>query len=350
MLSSMCQYSCADGVPNEWHLAHLLQLAIGGMGLVMTEATHVSAQGRISPYCLGLYSDDCEAGLARVVNNVRAHRDCPIGVQLAHSGRKGASKRPWDGGGPLPPAQAWTTVAPSAIPHQEGWQTPRSLDEAGLARVKMEFVEAAQRAARIGFDVIELHAAHGYLLHEFLSPHSNERDDIYGGSAERRRRYPLEVFEAVRAVWPADKALGMRVSATDYIPGGLTVEDVCDFVAAARDLGCDFVDVSGGGVAAAQQIDLRPGYQVDYATVLKNTVGLPTFTVGLVTSPTQANEIITSGRADGVALARAFLRNPRWVWDAADELGAEVFCPPQYVRGRHGRHIAGLRRPPLEID
>ena len=223
MLSSMCQYSCADGVPNDWHLAHLLQLAIGGMGLVMTEATHVSAQGRISPYCLGLYSDDCEAGLARVVNNVRAHRDCPIGVQLAHSGRKGASKRPWDGGGPLPPAQAWTTVAPSAIPHQEGWQTPRSLDEAGLARVKMEFVEAAQRAARIGFDVIELHAAHGYLLHEFLSPHSNERDDIYGGSAERRRRYPLEVFEAVRAVWPADKALGMRVSATDYIPGGLTV-------------------------------------------------------------------------------------------------------------------------------
>ncbi len=193
--------------------------------------------------------------------------------------------------------------------------------------------------------MVELHAAHGYLLHEFLSPHSNRRADGYGGSVAARRKYPLEVMAAVRAVWPADRVLGVRVSATDYIADGLAVEDVRDFVAAARDLGCDFVDVSGGGVAAAQQIDLKPGYQVDYATTIKNSVGLPTFTVGLITSPGQANEIVTSGRADGVALARAFLRNPRWVWDAADELGAEVFCPPQYARGRAVRHIAGLRRP-----
>ena len=345
MLSSMCQYSSDDGVANDWHLSHLLQLAIGGMGLVITEATHVSANGRITPYCLGLYSDDCEAGLARVVNAVRAHRDCPIGVQLAHAARKGANHRPWEGGGPLPSDQAWPVVAPSAIAHDDGWQRPKALDADGMARVKAEFVEAAERALRIGFDVVELHAAHGYLLHEFLSPHSNRRDDSYGGSVEARRKYPLEVMAAVRAVWPADRVLGVRVSATDYIADGLAVEDVRDFVAAARDLGCDFVDVSGGGVAAAQQIELKPGYQVDYATTIKNSVGLQTFTVGLITSPVQANEIVTSGRADGVALARAFLRNPRWVWDAADELGAEVFCPPQYERGRHPRLIAGLQRP-----
>jgi 2,4-dienoyl-CoA reductase-like NADH-dependent reductase (Old Yellow Enzyme family) len=350
MLSPMCQYSSDDGVANDWHLAHLLQMAMGGMGLIMTEATHVSAPGRISPHCLGLYSDACETGLARVVSAIRAHRECPIGVQLAHAGRKGANQRPWDGGGALPADQTWLIVAPSALAHADGWQTPQALDEAGLTRIKEEFVESARRAARIGFDVVEVHAAHGYLLHEFLSPHSNRREDNYGGSAEARRRYPLEVLEAVRAVWPADKALGVRVSATDYIPDGLSVEDVCDFVAAARDLGCDFVDVSGGGVAAVQQIDLAPGYQVDYATTIKRAVGLPTFTVGLITNPTQANDIITSGRADGIALARAFLRNPRWVWDAADELGAEVFCPPQYVRGRHPRHIAGLARPPLDTE
>ena len=347
MLSPMCQYSAQDGVPDDWHLAHLLQLAIGGMGLVMTEATHVSRQGRISPHCLGLYSDTCETSLTRIIRAIRHQRDCPIGIQLAHAGRKGASHRPWDGGGPLPPQQTWQTVAPSAIPHDAGWQTPQALDTHGLAAVKNEFVTATQRADRIGFDVIELHAAHGYLLHEFLSPHANQRTDEYGGTAEARRRYPLEVFDAVRHVWPSTKALGLRVSATDYIPSGITTQEVIEFVAAARDRGYDFVDVSGGGVAAEQQIDLRPGYQVDYATELKTTVGLPTFTVGLVTSPTQANEIITSGRADGVALARAFLRNPRWVWDAADELGADVYCPPQYERGRSPRFIAGVARPPL---
>ncbi len=350
MLSPMCQYSANDGAANDWHLAHLLQLAMGGMGLVMTEATHVSAQGRISPHCLGLYSDECEAGLARVVGAIRTHRDCPIGIQLAHAGRKGSNRRPWEGGGPLPPDEAWPIVGPSAIPHDDGWHTPEALDDAGLARVKDEIVAAARRAVRIGFDVLEVHSAHGYLLHEFLSPHSNRRDDRYGGSAEARRKYPLEVFEGVRAVWPTDRALGIRVSATDYIPDGLPIEDVCDYVAAVRDRGCDFVDVSGGGVAAAQQIDLKPGYQVEYATAIRRAVGLPTFTVGLITNPMQANEIITSGRADGIALARAFLRNPRWVWDAADEFGAEVFCPPQYERGRHARHIAGLSRPLVEAE
>jgi 2,4-dienoyl-CoA reductase-like NADH-dependent reductase (Old Yellow Enzyme family) len=339
IVSPMCQYSAVDGTGDDWLIAHLGALAVSGPGLVLTEATHVSAVGRITPRCLGLYSDDNERILARVVKFFRERGGCPIGVQLAHAGRKASTAVPWEGGKPLTPEQGgWATVGPSAIPFDTGWHTPTALDEAGLKLVKQQFVDSTKRAARIGFDVVELHGAHGYLMSEFLSAHANTRTDGYGGSLEKRMRYPLEIFEAVRGVWPADRALGVRISATEYADGGWSLDDAAAFVNELKRLGCDFVDVSGGGVVAHQKIPLGPGYQVGFAEHIKRATGMPTMAVGMITEPRQAETIVASGQADMVALARAFLRNPRWVWDAADALGVAAgerpFVPPQYLRGR----------------
>jgi NADPH2 dehydrogenase len=334
VVSPMCQYSAVDGSANDWHLGHHAALAVSGAGLVFVEATHVSAAGRITPRCLGLYSDDNERALARVIRFYRERGGSPIAIQLAHAGRKASVEVPWLGGKPLPAAEAWPTVGPSAIGFDD-WPAPRALDDAGLKQVKAEFVEATRRAARLGFDLLELHAAHGYLLSEFLSPLANLRSDGYGGSRDKRMRFPLEVVEAVRAVWPAERPLGVRISASEYADGGWTVDDAASFVGELQRLGCDVVDVSGGGVVAHQKIPLGPGYQVAFAAAIRRATGMTTMAVGMITEPHQADAIVASGQADLVALGRAFLRNPRWVWDAADALGgADAFCPPQYLRGR----------------
>jgi len=334
VVSPMCQYSAVDGTATDWHIAHHGALAISGAGLAFTEATHVSAVGRITPRCLGLYSDDNERALARVVAFYRERGGSPLGIQLAHAGRKASVEIPWQGGKPVPAAQGgWSTVGPSPIGFDD-WPAPQALDEAGLKRVKAEFVEATRRAARLGFDLVELHGAHGYLMSEFLSPLANTRTDGYGGSLEKRMRFPLEIFEAVRGVWPADKPLGIRISASEYSDGGWSIDDAIQFVAELKRLGCDFVDVSGGGVVAHQKIPLGPGYQVPFAEKIRRATGMTTMAVGMITDPKQAEAILAAGQADLIALGRAFLRNPRWVWDAADILGGEAFCPPQYLRGR----------------
>jgi 2,4-dienoyl-CoA reductase-like NADH-dependent reductase (Old Yellow Enzyme family) len=334
VVSPMCQYSAVDGTATDWHLGHHAALAVSGAGLVFTEATHVSAAGRITPRCLGLYSDANERALARVVAFYRERGGSPLGIQLAHAGRKASVEVPWQGGKPLGAGEAWPTVAPSAIAFDD-WPAPRALDAAGLKQVKAEFVEATRRAARLGFDVVELHGAHGYLISEFLSPLANTRTDGYGGSRDKRMRFPLEIFEVVRAVWPAERPLGVRISASEYADGGWSVDDAAAFVAELKRLGCDFVDVSGGGVVAHQKIPVGPGYQVAFAEKIRRATGMVTMTVGMITDPRQADAIVASGQADLVALGRAFLRNPRWAWDAADALGgADAFCPPQYLRGR----------------
>ncbi len=334
VVSPMCQYSAADGTANDWHVVHLGGFGLSGPGLVFTEATHVSPEGRITPRCLGLYSDANEAALVPVVRFFREWTHSAIGVQLAHAGRKGSTAPPWEGGGPLRGEQAWQTVAPSAIAYDEGWHVPEALDAAGLQKVRDDFVRAARRADRIGFDVVELHFAHGYLAHQFLSPLSNRRDDRYGGTLENRMRFPLELFAAVRGAWPERKPLGVRISATDYAEGGWAVEDSIALASALRELGCDFVDVSGGGLSPLQRIDARPGYQVDYAEAVRRAAGVATVAVGLITDPVQAEAIVSEGKADLVALARGFLRNPRWTWDAADALDGDAFVPNQYLRGR----------------
>lgn len=335
-LSPMCQYSAVDGLAQDWHFVHLGRFAAAGLGLIMVEATHVSARGRITPACLGLWSEAHRQKLRRIVDFIRGvDPDALIGIQLAHAGRKGSTDLPWRGGKPLAGSAAWATCAPSAAPHADGWPVPEPLDTDGLARIKAEFIASARYAVDAGFDVVELHAAHGYLLHQFLSPVANRRDDGYGGTTERRMRFPLEVVEAVRRVWPADRPLGVRVSATDYLPGeGADVPDAVRFASALKPLGVDFVDVSGGGISPRQQIKTGPGYQVGYAERIRRETGLTTFAVGRITEPHQADAIIRDGRADAVMMARGMLNDPLWCWRAADALGGTVHCPPQYLRGR----------------
>jgi len=333
VVSPMCQYMSDDGSANDWHLMHLGQFAMGAAGLVMTEATHVSAAGRISHRCLGLYSDANEATLRRVVEFCRRHGVVKLGIQLAHSGRKGSVHPPAQGGKPLGPGEnPWVTLAPSALPFGPGWHTPAALTRAGLKEVKQQFVDSTRRAARMGFDLVELHAGHGYLLHEFLSPLSNQRDDEYGGSTQNRIRYPLEVFEAVRAVWPEDRPLGARVSATDWVDGGWTPEETVIFARELKALGCDFVDVTSGQVDPRQQIPFAPGYNVPLAEQVKRESGIPVMAVGMITRPRQAEEIVAGGRADLVVIARAMMDDPRFAWHAARELGAETAYAPNYVR------------------
>ncbi|WP_369719807.1 NADH:flavin oxidoreductase/NADH oxidase [Bradyrhizobium sp. LLZ17] len=335
VVSPMCQYSADDGVANDWHFTHINNLALSGAAMFCIEATHVEAIGRITPGCLGLYSDACEAALKQILTSVRKHSSTAIGMQLAHAGRKASSARPWDGGQQIPVSEGgWQAVAPSALPHKEGEAAPLALDAAGLTRIRDAFVDSATRAMRIGIDAIELHGAHGYLLHQFLSPISNRRTDEYGGSLENRMRFPLEVFDAVRAVVPHDKPVGMRVSSTDWVEGGWDLAQTIAFARALKARGVDWIDASSGGVSPLQKIALGPGYQVQFADAIKRETGLPTIAVGLITDARQAEEIVASGKADMVALARGMLYDPRWGWHAAAELGGQVEAPPQYWRSQ----------------
>lgn len=336
VIAPMCQYSASDGTPGDWHLVHLGQLAESGAGLLIIEATAVSPQGRISPRDLGLYSDANEAGLARVLAAVRALAPIPIAMQIAHAGRKASADVPWEGGGQIAPSApgGWKTEAPSALPFTPAYDPPVALDAAGLARVRDAFAQTAARAARLGIDALEIHAAHGYLLHEFLSPLSNQRTDAYGGSLENRMRFPLEVFASVRAAFPAERPVWVRISASDWVEGGWDVEQSVVFTRALAARGCAAIHVSSGGLSPAQSIPLAPGYQVPFARRIRAETGLPTIAVGLITEAQQAEHILASGDADAIALGRAMLYDPRWPWHAAATLGAQVRVPKQYLRSQ----------------
>lgn len=340
VIAPMCQYSAVDGQMNDWHLIHLGQLAISGAALLTIEATAVLPEGRITWADVGLYDDATEAAMRRTLEGIRRWSDIPVVVQLNHAGRKASTDTPWVGGAQILPDRphGWQTVAPSAIPFQEGQNAPVAFDEAGLRRVKEAFVEAARRALRVGVDGVQLHGAHGYLLHQFLSPLSNQRTDDYGGSLENRMRFPLEVFDAVRAVLPADKILSMRVSATDWVDGGWDLEQTVAFAKALEARGCDAIHVSTGGLHPAQKIPVGPGYQVPFASAVKKAVKMPVVAVGLITEPEHAEAIIANGDADMIALARTILYDPRWPWHAAAHLGGQVRAPKQYLRSQPSRH------------
>lgn len=334
-VSPMCQYSALDGCVNDWHLQHLGSLSLSGAGVLVMEMTAVEPEGRITPACVGLYSDANEAAIERVLATCRRWGNTKLGIQLAHAGRKASVQVPWQGGKPLSADEgAWKTFGPSPIPFDADWPAPAALNAAGLARVRDAFVAATQRADRLGFDLLELHGAHGYLLHSFHSPVSNHRADEYGGSPENRMRFPLEVAAAVRAVWPRDKALGMRITGSDWIEGGLSAADAAVFAQALKDTGFDYVCVSSGGVSSQVRVVVEPGYQVPFAEIVKRDADIAVQSVGMIVDPHQAEGIIAEGRADWVAVARGFLDNPRWTWHAADALGAEIAVPPQYLRSR----------------
>ena len=346
IVAPMCQYSAVDGSATDWHLMHLGQFAVSGVGLILVEATGVSPEGRISPGCLGLWSDENQAALGRVVKFCHDYGNAKMGIQLAHAGRKASTDLPWLGGAPIPAAdpRGWQTLAPSATPYNEAFDMPLALDEAGMGKIVDDFIAATKRADAIGFDVIELHMAHGYLLHQFLSPLSNQRNDEFGGALDGRMRFPLQVFNAVRAAWPQHKALGVRISATDWVDSSSWDEnEASQFTAALKAAGADFIDVSSGGNSPDQQIDVGPGYQTGFAATIKRETGLPTMAVGQITEPRQAEAILRSDQADMIALARGMLYNPRWAWHAAEALNAEAAYAPQYMRTN--RALRGLPIP-----
>jgi 2,4-dienoyl-CoA reductase-like NADH-dependent reductase (Old Yellow Enzyme family) len=339
MVSPMCQYSATEGSPGPWHHMHLGQFAASGVGLLCIEMTNIEAAGRITPYCMGLYSDDNESALRQVVNFCKDIADTPIALQLAHAGRKASSARPWEGRQPILPSDGgWEIVAPSAIALQEDTPVPRELSSTEIADMVNKFADAARRAERIGIDALELHAAHGYLLHQFLSPISNRRTDSYGGSLDNRMRFVLEVFEATRAAWPATKPLGIRLSATDWIESGWDMDQSIVLCKLLKQSGCDWIDVSSGGLAPDQVVPVGPGFQVPLSEQIRQETGMTTIAVGLITEPRQAETILSEGKADMVALARGMLYNPRWVWHAADELGAQIEYPVRYQRCRPSQH------------
>ena len=332
VISPMCQYSATDGLPDHWHLVHLGSRAVGGAALVITEATAVSAQGRISHGDAGLWSDAHVDAWKPIVSFVRSSGSI-AGVQLAHAGRKSSAQRPWEGGGSLAAdQQPWPTVAPSAIPFDAGWHTPQALDEAGIKQVVADFRATAQRALAAGFQLIELHAAHGYLLHQFLSPLSNQRTDEYGGSFENRTRLVREVITAVREVWPAELPLWLRISATDWAEGGWDIEQSVQLAQQVRALGVDLIDVSSGGLVPHVKIPLAPGYQVPFAARIRREAHIATGAVGLITKAEQAEAIIANGDADVVLIARESLRDPYFPRRAAHLLDAQVEAPVQYRR------------------
>jgi 2,4-dienoyl-CoA reductase-like NADH-dependent reductase (Old Yellow Enzyme family) len=336
VIAPMCQYSAENGCTTDWHLIHLGHLALSGAALLTIEATAVVPDGRISPRDLGLWSDENEAALARTLESVRRWSDMPIAIQLAHAGRKGSTKVPWEGGAQIRPDEpdGWQTVAPSPVSFAAGEHPPAALDREGLRRVRDGFARAAARAGRLGLDGVQLHGAHGYLLHQFLSPLSNRRDDEYGGSLENRMRFPLEVFDAVRAALPAGRPVSVRVSGTDWAPGGWDIEQTIAFAKALERRGCSAIHVSSGGLTPAQKIPVGPNYQVPLARAVKAAIGVPVVAVGLITGFEQAEAIVGTGDADLVALARAILYNPRWPWHAAAHFGASVTVPNQYLRSQ----------------
>jgi 2,4-dienoyl-CoA reductase-like NADH-dependent reductase (Old Yellow Enzyme family) len=346
VISPMGQYSADDrGFATDWHLVHLGNLSLSGAALLFTEATAVEAEGRISKHDLGIWSDDHVEPLRRVVAFCRSHGGAKLGMQLYHAGRKGSVTVAWEGQKPVPPERGgWQIWAPSALAHA-GRALPAALNAAGIERVVAAFAAAARRADAVGFDALEIHGAHGYLLHSFLSPLANIRTDGYGGSRDARMRLLLEVFDAVRAVWPERKPLGVRLSATDWAEGGWTLDDSVALSARLRDRGCDFITASSGGVAAEQQLQVGPGYQVPFAERIRGEAGIATIAVGLITEPQQAQDIIASGKADLVALARGMLFNPRWPWLAAAELGGRVFYPKQYERAHPSMRSGDFLKP-----
>jgi 2,4-dienoyl-CoA reductase-like NADH-dependent reductase (Old Yellow Enzyme family) len=335
-VSPMCQYQAVDGLAQDWHVVHLGGLAQGGAGLVITEATAVVPEGRISPDDLGLWNDAQAEALGRIVRFIAAQGAVP-GIQLAHAGRKASNPAPWKGSGSLPVAKGgWVPVAPSALPFDDGWTAPTALDANGIAGVVQAFVDAARRALAAGFQVAEVHAAHGYLLHQFLSPLTNHRQDGYGGSFEGRTRLLREVVAAVRDIWPARLPLFVRLSATDWVEGGWNLDQSVTLAKALSDLGVDLVDCSSGGLVPRAEIPLGPGYQVPFAARIRAEAGLPTGAVGLITDPEQAEAILAQGSADLVLLGRELLRDPRWPLRAAQVLKAEVPWPASYARAARG--------------
>jgi len=334
MVSPMCQYSATDGVPNDWHFQHLGCRAVGGAGFVFAEATNVEARGRITPYCTGLWNDEQRDAFARIARFVKA-QGAVAGIQLGHAGRKGSSARPWEGGKGLSPAQGgWPIIAPSAIPFGESHPVPQEMDEKAIAATVATFAATARRAREAGFDVIELHGAHGYLISTFLSPITNRRNDRYGGSFENRVRFLLEVVDAVRSEWPDEKPLFVRISSTDWIDGGWDLESSVKLAQLLKAGGkVDLIDCSSGGVDPRQKVNAFPGYQVPFAAAIRSRAGIATGAVGLISSPDMAEQIVASGQADVVVMARALLNDPYWPLHAAKVLKAKIPWPPQYERG-----------------
>jgi len=333
VVSPMCQYVADDGCMNDWHLIHLGHLAYSGAGLLMVEATHVTREGRITHGCSGIYNEHNEAELARVIQACRRLSKNPIGIQLAHAGRKGSSQVPWEGREWLRADQSpWQTVAPSPIPYGEGWHVPHELSVQEIRTQIEAFVAATLRSKRIGFDVVELHSAHGYLIHQFLSPLSNQRKDAYGRD---RSKFPLEVAAAVRESWPKDRGLGARISAHDWADGGLGPDDAVVYAKELKRMGFDYVCVSSASAALSQKLpSVVQGYQVPFAEKVKRAVDIKVRAVGMIVDPDYAEEVIATGKADMVALARAILDNPRWVWHAAERYGIKLDYPPSYARSR----------------
>ncbi|HEX4800266.1 MAG TPA: NADH:flavin oxidoreductase/NADH oxidase [Sphingomicrobium sp.] len=339
VIAPMCQYSAEDGCMSDWHVIHLGHLALSGAALLTIEATAVTPEGRISYGDTGLWSDANEEAMSRVLASIRRWSQMPIGIQLGHAGRKASTDKPWYGGKQIAPGEpnGWQTVAPSPIPFEARENPPEELDRAGLDRIRQAFADAAERAARLDLAAVQIHGAHGYLLHQFLSQLSNHRADEYGGSLENRMRFPLEVFDAVRAVFPADRPVTMRVSATDWVEGGWDIEQTIEFARSLEARGCAAIHVSSGGLDPRQQIPVGPSYQVPLAREVKRAVHIPVVAVGLITDFEQAEAIVGTGDADLVALARGILYDPRWPWHAAAALGGTVNAPQQYLRSQPRR-------------
>jgi 2,4-dienoyl-CoA reductase-like NADH-dependent reductase (Old Yellow Enzyme family) len=334
MVSPMCQYSATDGVPDDWHFQHLGCRAVGGAGIVFTEMTNVEARGRISPGCLGLWNDAQRDGFARIVRFIKS-QGAVAGIQIAHAGRKASTAAPWKGGKPILPANGgWQAIAPSAIAFGEGYPPPLEMDEKTIAATVALFAASARRAREAGFDVIELHGAHGYLISSFLSPIANRRSDRYGGSFDNRIRFLLEVVDAVRSEWPAEKPLFVRISCTDWMDGSWDLESSVKLAQVLKAGGkVDLVDCSSGGVDPRQKVPTHPGYQVPFAAAVRSRAGIATAALGLISSPEMAEQIVANGQADVVVMARAFLNDPYWPLHAAKALKAKIPWPPQYERG-----------------